>query len=93
MTGWCDMPATTTHLDITRLNANEARREALFASELQPSDAPTAEMAANAIHRAAQQHGVGGHAGRMTQEFGDHPDLAAKRMRWARRLAAGAAGL
>jgi len=24
----------------------------------------------------------------MAQEFGDHPDAAARRMRWARRLAA-----
>jgi hypothetical protein len=87
------MPATTTHLDITRLNANEARREALFASELQPSNTPPAEMVANATHRAAQQHGIGGHAGRMAQEFGDHPDAAAKQMRWPRRLAAGVAGL
>lgn len=92
MTGWCEMPTTTAHLDRTWLNANEARREALFASELQPSDAPTAEMAASTSRRAVQQYGIGGRAGRMAQEFGDHPDLAAKRMRWAR-LAAGAAGL
>ncbi len=35
------MPAPTPQLVMTRLNANEAR-EALFASDLQPSDAPTA---------------------------------------------------
>jgi len=93
MTGWCDMPTTTAHPDITRLNANQARREAPFASELQPSDVPTAEMAASASHRAVQQYGIGGWAGRMAQEPGDHPDLAAKRMRRARRLAAGVAGL
>jgi hypothetical protein len=93
MTGWCEMPTTTTQLDRTWLNANEARREALFASELQPSDAPIAEMVAHSNHRALQQCGIGGHAGRMAQKSGDHPDLAAKRTRWARRLAAGVAGL
>jgi hypothetical protein len=93
MTGWCEMPTTTTHLDRTWLNANEARREALFASELQPSDVPIAEVVAHANHCAVQQYGIGGHAGRMAQKSGDHPDMAAKRMRWARRLAAGVAGL
>lgn len=87
------MPTTTPHLEMTWLNANEARREALFASELQPSDTPTPHMVADAIHRAVQRYGVGGCAERMAQEFGDHPDTAAKRMRWVRRLAAGAAGL
>jgi hypothetical protein len=38
-----------------------------------------------------RQFGIGGCEGRMTQEFGDHPDATAERMRWApaRRLAAG----
>jgi hypothetical protein len=93
MTGWCEMPTTTTHLETMWLNANGAWREALFASELQPSNAPIAEMVAHANHRAVQQCGIGGHAGRMAQKSGDHPDLAAKRTRWARRLAAGVARL
>ena len=76
---------------MTRLSPNEARCEALFASELQPSDTPTAEVVTNAIDRAVQQYGIGGCAARMAQEFGDHPDTAAKRMRWARRLMAQAA--
>lgn len=62
--------------------------EALFASGLQPSDAPTAGMVVIAITRATHQFGVGGCAGRMAQEFGDHPDVAVKRMRWARQLVA-----
>ena len=80
---------TTTQLAMTRLN--EAQCEALFASGLQPSDAPTAGMVAEAITRAVRQFGTGGCAGRMAQEFGDHPGLAAERMRWARQLVAGAA--
>src|SRR5262249_1518822 len=86
--GWCEMP-TTTRLAMTRLN--EARCEALFASGLQPSDAPTADMVAEAITYTVRQFGTGGCAGRMAQEFGDHPDPAARRMRWVRRLVQAAA--
>jgi len=62
---------------MTQLNSNEARCEALFASELQPSDAPTAEIMAKAIDRTVQKYGIGGCVARMAQEFGDHPDAAA----------------
>ena len=64
--------------------------EALFASWLQPSDAPTADTVAAAISRTVRQFGSQGCAGRMAQEFGDHPDAAAERMRWVRRFAAAA---
>ena len=73
------MPATT-------LNVNDARCEALFASGLQPSDAPTAGMVAEAITCTVRRFGTGGCAARMAQEFGDHPDAAAARMRWVRQL-------
>ena len=49
---------TTTQLAMTRLNVSDARCLALFASGLQPSDAPTAETVAQAIHRAIRQLGV-----------------------------------
>jgi hypothetical protein len=62
--------------------------EALFASGLQPSDATTAEAVAQAITIAVRLFGADGCAGRMAQEFGDHPEVAAERMRWVRRLAA-----
>ena len=78
--------ATTAQLAMTRLD--EARCEALFASGLQPSDAPTVSMVAAAITRAVRQFGTGGCAGRMAQEFGDHPEAAAERMRWVRQLVA-----
>ena len=68
--------------------AREARSEAVFASTLQPSDTPTADMIASAIRRAVQRLGTRGCAEKMAQEFGDHPDGAAERMRWARQLAA-----
>jgi hypothetical protein len=68
--------------------ASDARCAALFASALQPSDTPDAGMIAAAIISAVQRFGPRGCTGRMAQEFGDHPDAAARRMRWARRLAA-----
>ena len=42
---------TTTQLTGTRLNVDDARCLALFASGLQPSDAPTADMVAEARRR------------------------------------------
>jgi hypothetical protein len=70
----------------TWLTANTSRCEALFASALQRSDAPTPDMVAQAIVQTARQFGARGCAGRMAQEFGDHPEAAAERMRWVRQL-------
>jgi len=85
-TGWCEMP--TTQITRGQRDINDVRCQALFSSALQPSDAPTPDMVATAISRAVQQFGIGGCAGQMAQEFGDHPDAAATRMRWARHLIA-----
>jgi len=70
----------------------QAQREALFASALQPPDAPSAGMIAEAITCTLRRFGTGGCAGRMAQEYGDHPDAAAERMRWVRRLTDQASG-
>ena len=78
----------STRLALTRQTAAEGRREALFASALQPSDTPTGDTIASAITSAVQRFGSRGCAERMAQEFGDHPDAAAERMRWVRRVAA-----
>src|SRR5580700_2592974 len=82
----CDMDASA-RLWLAQPTAREARSEAVFASTLQPSDTPTADMIASAVSRAMQRLGTRGCAEKMAQEFGDHPDVAAERMRWARRLA------
>jgi hypothetical protein len=79
---------TATQITVTELDMNGARCQALFSSGLQPSDTPTADMATTAISRAVQQFGIRGCVGRMAQEFGDHPDTAAMRMRWVRQLIA-----
>jgi hypothetical protein len=80
-----DTLVVVTALAGTQLNG-DARCEALFASALEPSDAPTAAMISTAITRTVRQFGVGGCAARMAQEFGDRPDAAASRMRWVRRV-------
>jgi hypothetical protein len=72
---------------MTRLNVHDTQCEALFASGLQRSDAPTAETVAEAVSRTVRQFGIRGCVNRMAQEFGDHPEAAADRMRWVRRLA------
>jgi hypothetical protein len=74
---------------MTRLNVNDARCEALFASGLQRSDAPTPETLVVVISHTVRQFGIAGCAARMAQEFGDHPEAAASRMRWIRQLVSG----
>jgi hypothetical protein len=63
----------------------------LFVSGLQPSDASTADIVAKAINYTVQQVGISGCFGQMAQEFGDHPDAAAERLRWVRHFVACAA--
>jgi hypothetical protein len=65
---------------------NDTRYEALFASGLQRSGAPDAGSVAEAIRVTVRRFGIGGCASRMAQEFGDHPEAAAARMRWVRSL-------
>ncbi len=58
--------------------------DALFASVLQRSDELSVSQIRRAIAAALDGYGVAGCAGRVAQEFGDHPETAAVRMRWAR---------
>ena len=58
-----------------------ARAGALFVSALQPSEEPSARQARQAIAAALGQFGHRGCAEQVAQEFGEHPDLAAARMR------------
>jgi len=68
---------------MTRLDVNVARCEALFASGLQRSDALTAAAVTEAISRTVRQFGISGCVSLVAQEFGDHPEAARDRMRWA----------
>lgn len=74
---------------MTLSNGPDVQCEALFASSLQATDAVSAEVATAEIRRTIQRLGPEGCASRMAQEFGDHPEEARDRMRWARRVAGG----
>jgi hypothetical protein len=57
--------------------------EALFASTLQPSGAPSPGQVGRAVATTLRRLGVRGCAAQMASEFGDHPDTAIARMSWA----------
>ena len=61
-----------------------ARAEALFTSQLATGSRPVRAVVETAIRVAVRAYGVRGCAGRVAAEYGDHPELAVPRMRWAR---------
>ena len=63
--------------------------DALFASALQHSDKPDPGQVRKVIAAAVRAYGGGGCAQRVAQEFGDHPETALARMRWAHAVAGG----
>jgi hypothetical protein len=72
----------------SQLSISAARADALFVSSLQRSDDPGAAEVREAVTTSVRTFGFRGCAGRVAQEFGEHPDLAVARMRWARDLVA-----
>jgi hypothetical protein len=60
-----------------------ARVEALFASDLQRSEAATAESVRSAVTVTIRRLGARGCEARVAQEYGEHPETAVSRMRWA----------
>lgn len=69
-----------------------AHADALFASGLQRSDAPSPKQVRQAIAAAVGAFGGQGCAARVALAFGDHPETAVTRMRWARTAVASAFG-
>ena len=65
------------------LSISAAQADALFASPLQRSDEPSASQVRRAIATAIGVHGVRGCAARVAQAYGDRPETALTRMRWA----------
>jgi hypothetical protein len=61
--------------------------DALFVSALQRSDELSAGQIRQAVAAAVGAFGYSGCAERVAQEFGDHPETAVARMRWARTVA------
>ncbi len=61
-----------------------ARAEALFASDLSTGSQPTPGEVTAAIRHAVRVHGgIRNCAIVLAGEYGDHPETAAPRMRWA----------
>jgi hypothetical protein len=61
-----------------------ARAEALFTSDLPTGSRPTRAAATAAIRGAVRAHGgVRGCATALAGAYGEHPETAAPRMRWA----------
>lgn len=72
---------------------NELVIEALFVSDLQPSENPSGEAVQAAVTRMILEHGSDGCAASVAAEFGDHPEVAVSRMRWVRTTLASIAEL
>jgi hypothetical protein len=71
-------------MTITKTDPVEcARREALFVSTLQPSDPVSADDIRAAVSGAVRRYGSRGCAAMVAYEFGEHPETAVGRMRWA----------
>jgi hypothetical protein len=81
------MRSATNHVSIST-----ARADALFASALQRSDEPSATQVRQAIAAAIRAFGARGCAARVAQAYGEHPETAVLRMRWARAAVAAASG-
>ena len=56
--------------------------EALFVSDVQPSERPTQQRVEQAVTAMILRHGSDGCAAGVATEFGDHPDVAVRRMHW-----------
>ncbi|MCW2502904.1 MAG: hypothetical protein JWO79_1188 [Actinomycetia bacterium] len=64
------------------------RAEALFVSPLQPSEEPDVRQVRTAIGASFRTFGgAAGCAAQCAAEFGEHPEVAVARMRWALALA------
>jgi hypothetical protein len=60
------------------------RAEAVFVSDLQPSDRPTAGQVTTAVLASLRARGgATGCAAAVAAEYGQHPETAVARMRWA----------
>lgn len=58
--------------------------EALFASDLQPSDEPGSRLIQETVTAQVFYRGQDAIAALVAQEFGEHPEQAVQRMRWCR---------
>jgi hypothetical protein len=83
--GMLMMPPVMSYLNVG--NIGDVRADAVFASGLQRCDKLSAGEVRQAVGAAIRAFGCSGCAGQVAQEFGDHPETAVIRMRWARSVA------
>ncbi|BCJ55685.1 hypothetical protein Asp14428_71600 [Actinoplanes sp. NBRC 14428] len=62
----------------------ELAAEALFVSDLQPSQCPSRRAVEEAVTAMILRFGSDGCAAGVAAEFGDHPEVAVRRMGWVR---------
>jgi hypothetical protein len=67
---------------------DDLRVEALFCSDLQPSDHDSPDTVRATVHAVVFSRGEACCAEEVAAEFGEHPECALKRMQWARTAAA-----
>ena len=72
--------------------SDSSRVSALFASTLQRGDHPAPAQVRQAVAAAIRALGGPGCVAAVAQEFGEHPETAVARMRWARAAVAVAYG-
>jgi hypothetical protein len=73
-----------------RFERTAALADALFTSDLSARCEHTPIEVATAIRHAIGTHaGIGGCAAEVAAEYGEHPETAARRMRWARAVVDG----
>ena len=65
------------------LSVSAAWADALFASALQRSDEPSATQVKQAVAAAMDTFGDLGCVARVAQAYGEDPEMAVTRMRWA----------
>jgi alkylhydroperoxidase family enzyme len=69
-----------------------ARAAALFTSDLPAGSGPSALVVEAAITAAVRRCGTAGCVAQMAAAYGDYPETAARRMRWARDVVEAAYG-
>jgi pimeloyl-ACP methyl ester carboxylesterase len=80
-------PGRQPWLVMTYLGTSAVWADAIFVSGLQRCDESSAGQVRQAVAAVIRTFGCSGCAGRVAQEFGDHPETAVIRMRWARAVA------
>src|SRR5918998_4690069 len=80
---WITLATRNGELDMIS-TVEDLAAEALFVSDVQPSDRPSRKRLEDAVTAMILRHGSDGCAAVVAEEFGDHPEVAVRRMCWVR---------